>query len=315
MRGVTTRFAWLAVATLATACGGGQKAAETGELSGQIAIDGSSTVYPISEAMAEEFMAANAGSVRVTVGLSGTGGGFKRFCAGETDISNASRRIKDGEKEACSSAKVDFLEIAVAYDGLTVAVNPQNTFAQCLTVAELKKIWEPGSTVKRWSDVRAGFPDLELKLYGPGTSSGTFDYFTEAVVGKEDASRADYTASEDDNVLVQGVAGDAAALGYFGYAYYKENAGKLKGLGVDAGEGCVMATEETVKQGTYKPLSRPLYIYVSRAALQRPEVKAFVEFYLNSAAELVPQVGYIALDAPKYQEGLGQIGQSGTTAQ
>lgn len=315
MRGVTARFALLAVATLATACGGGQKAGESGELGGQIAIDGSSTVYPISEAMAEEFMASNQGAVRVTVGLSGTGGGFKRFCAGETAISNASRPIKDTEKQACSSAGIEYLEIPVAYDGLTVAVNPQNTFAQCLTVAELKKIWEPGSTVKRWSDVRAGFPNTELKLYGPGTSSGTFDYFTEAVVGKEDASRADYTASEDDNVLVQGVAGDAAALGYFGYAYYKENTGKLKGVGVDAGDGCTMATEETVKSGKYKPLSRPLYIYVSRVALQRPEVKAFVEFYLNNATELVPQVGYVALDAPQYQEGLGKLGQSGTTAQ
>ena len=300
---------------LLVACGGGQKAGEEGQLSGQITIDGSSTVYPISEAVAEEFMAAHEGSVRATVGLSGTGGGFKRFCAGETDISNASRPIKEQEKQACEAAGVDYIEIPVAYDGLTVAVNPRNNFVQCLTVAELKKIWEPGSRVRRWSEVRSGFPNTELKLYGPGTSSGTFDYFTEAVVGKEDASRADYTASEDDNVLVQGVGGDANALGYFGYAYYKENASKLKAVGIDGGNGCVLPTEQNIKNGLYKPLSRPLAIYVKRAALQRPEVKAFVEFYLENAAALVPEVGYVALDAAQYQEGRTKLGHSGTTAQ
>ncbi|MGQ0814164.1 MAG: PstS family phosphate ABC transporter substrate-binding protein [Gemmatimonadota bacterium] len=303
-------------ALLAGACGGGQQTAKgAGELSGQISIDGSSTVYPISEAVAEEFMAANEGSVRVTVGLSGTGGGFKRFCAGEIEISDASRPIKDSEKEVCAQSNIDFVELAVAYDGLTVAVNPSNSFAQCLTTAELKKIWEPASTVRRWSDVRSGFPNTEIKLYGPGTNSGTFDYFTEAIMGTEDASRADYTASEDDNVLVQGVEGDRNALGYFGYAYYKENATKLKAVGVDGGSGCVLPTEETVKNGTYEPLSRPLYIYVNRAALQRPEVRAFVEFYLKDASALVPQVGYVALGDANYQEALGKLGPAGTTAQ
>lgn len=301
-------------ALLATACGGGSdNAGEAGELSGQVSIDGSSTVYPISEAVAEEFMAANEGKVRVTVGLSGTGGGFKRFCAGETDISNASRPIKDSEKEQCAASNIEFLEFPVASDGLTVAVNPANTFVQCLTVAELKKIWEPGSTVKNWSDVRAGLPNREIKLYGPGTNSGTFDYFTEAINGKEDASRADYTASEDDNVLVQGVEGDAEALGYFGYAYYKENATKLKAVGIDNGAGCVLPSEETVRNTTYKPLSRPLMIYVSKPALARPEVRAFVKFYLENSATLVPQVGYVALEDSKYQEDLAKLGQSETT--
>jgi phosphate transport system substrate-binding protein len=309
------RFGLAAIIALA-ACGEGQKADTAGgDLTGQISIDGSSTVYPISEAVAEEFMAANQGGVRVTVGLSGTGGGFKRFCAGETDISDASRPIKDSEKELCAANSVQYIELPVASDGLTVAVNPSNTFAQCLTVAELKKIWEPGSTVRRWSDVRAGFPTTEIKLYGPGTNSGTYDYFTEAINGKEDASRADYTASEDDNVLVQGVEGDPAALGYFGYAYYKENATKLKAVGVDNGAGCVLPSEETVRNHSYKPLSRPLMIYVSKAALARPEVKAFVEFYLNNAAALVPQVGYVALEAAQYQEGHGKLGPSGTSAQ
>lgn len=322
MRRITSVFAF---AAMVAACGGGdtnENGAQGGSgdlanLSGQISIDGSSTVYPISEAVAEEFGTATGGKVRVTVGLSGTGGGFKRFCAGETDISNASRPIKDSEKQLCEGAGVQYEEIMVAYDGLTVAVNPANNFTQCLTVDELKKIWEPGSKVKNWSQVRAGFPNSELKLYGPGTSSGTFDYFTEAVMGKEDASRADYTASEDDNVLVQGVSGDANSLGYFGYAYYKENAGKLKAVQVDGGTGCIAPSEETIKNGTYKPLSRPLHIYVKRAALERPEVKAYVKFYLENAPQLVPQVGYVAVEEAKYQEGLSKLesGTAGHTAQ
>jgi phosphate transport system substrate-binding protein len=316
MRGAKAGWTWLTVSVLLVACGGDQKTDGDGtKVGGQISIDGSSTVYPISEAVAEEFMAANPGGTRVTVGTSGTGGGFKRFCAGETDISNASRPIKDSEKQICAQNNVTYQAITVGYDGLTVVVNPKNTFAQCLKLEELKKIWEPGSTVKNWSDVRPGFPNQPIKLYGPGTASGTFDYFTEAVVGKEDASRADYTASEDDNTLVQGVEGDEHALGYFGYAYYKENAAKLKEVGIDAGSGCVLPTEQTVKDGTYKPLSRPLFIYVKTAALQRPEVKAFVEFYLNNASKLVPAVGYVALDAAKYTESLGAIGQSVTTTQ
>jgi phosphate transport system substrate-binding protein len=293
------------------ACGGGDRDASGGEgLSGSISADGSSTVYPITEAIAEEFGREHEGAVRVTVGLSGTGGGFKRFCAGETDISNASRKIKESEQQLCTQNGVSFVELQVAYDGLSIIANPKNSFLQCLTVDELKKIWEPGSTIKNWSQVRAGFPNQEMKLYGPGTNSGTFDYFTEEVVGKQGASRADYTASEDDNVLVQGVEGDASSIGYFGFAYYKENAQRLKLISVDAGGGCITPSEETIKSGTYKPLSRPLFIYVSTKAIARPEVKAFVEYYLTHAAELVPQVGYVALEQAQYQQAMGQLGQS-----
>ncbi|HEY0305373.1 MAG TPA: PstS family phosphate ABC transporter substrate-binding protein [Longimicrobiales bacterium] len=294
------------------ACGGGSDSGSAGGLSGSISIDGSSTVYPITEAVAEEFGTEHQGAVRVTVGLSGTGGGFKRFCAGEIDISNASRPIKDSERELCAQNNITFVEIPIAYDGLSVVANPQNNFAQCLTVDELKKIWGPESKVQRWSEVRQGLPNSELKLYGPGTNSGTFDYFTEEVVGKQGASRADYTASEDDNVLVQGVEGDANALGYFGFAYYKENAQRLKLIAVDGGKGCVTPSEETIKNGTYTPLSRPLFIYVSQKAMARPEVKGFVEFYLTNGAELVPQVGYVALDAAQYQQSMGKLGQSAT---
>jgi phosphate transport system substrate-binding protein len=300
----------------ALGCGGGdQGGAADGKLSGSISADGSSTVYPITEAVAEEFGREHEGAVRVTVGLSGTGGGFKRFCAGETDISNASRPIKDSEQQTCAQNNVSYIAIPIAYDGLSVVVNPQNNFAQCLTVAELKKIWEPGSSVKRWSDVRQGFPNTEIKLYGPGTSSGTFDYFTEEIVGKTGASRPDYTASEDDNVLVQGVEGDASSIGYFGFAYYEENAQRLKLVGVDSGSGCVTPSTETIKTGTYKPLSRPLFIYVSNSAMQRPEVKAFVEYYVSNAGELVGQVGYVPLEAAQYQEQLSKLGQAATTAQ
>lgn len=295
------------------ACGGRDESGAAGALSGSISADGSSTVYPITEAIAEEFGIEHEGRVRVTVGLSGTGGGFKRFCAGETDISNASRQIKDSEKQLCAQNQVTFIELPVAYDGLSIIVNPRNSFAQCLTVAELKKIWQPGSTVRRWSDVRQGFPNSELKLYGPGTNSGTFDYFTEEIMGEAGASRADYTASEDDNVLVQGVEGDAASLGYFGFAYYQENAQRLKLVGVDAGNGCVQPSEATIKNGSYTPLSRPLFIYVNEQALARPEVKAFVNYYLTNAPELVGQVGYVALDQAQYQQGLSQLGQTTTT--
>jgi len=292
-------------------CGGGAE----GSLSGSIQVDGSSTVFPITEAVAEEFMTETGGRVRVSVGMSGTGGGFKRFCAGETDISNASRPIKESEVEQCRAAGVEPVELPVATDGLAVLVNPANDFVQCLTVDELKKIWQPGSTVKSWSEVRAGFPNRPLKLYGPGTNSGTFDYFTEAVMGKEDASRADYTASEDDNVLVQGVSGDPNALGYFGYAYVAENQGKLKTVAVDAGQGCVQPTPQTIESGQYKPLSRPIFIYVKKASLQRPEVREFIDFYLRSAPELVPQTGYIPLGQAGYQQSRQKFEQAanGTT--
>jgi phosphate transport system substrate-binding protein len=285
----------------------GSGASELANLSGTIEMDGSSTVYPISEAVAEEFSREAGGNVRATVAMSGTGGGFKRFCAGETAISNASRAIKDTELALCQQNGVEPVELQVAIDGLAVLVHPENATIECLTVAELKRIWEPGSKVARWSDVRAGLPNEPLKLYGPGTNSGTFDYFTEAVAGKAGASRGDYTASEDDNVLVQGVRGDRSALGYFGYAYYHENRGQLKAIGIDNGSGCVQPTPETVTSGQYAPLSRPLFIYVSRAALQRPEVAAFVRYYLQHAAELVPEVGYVPLEPAKYQEALNQL--------
>lgn len=293
-----------------SACGGADQQAGTNEgdaLAGEISIDGSSTVYPISEAVAEEFGIETGGGVRVTVGVSGTGGGFKRFCTGETVISNASRPIKDEEAALCTQNGVEYTELVVATDGLTVAVHPENTFVECLTVDELRAIWEPGSTINNWSQVRDGFPSQELRLYGPGTNSGTFDYFTEAIMGEEDASRADYTASEDDNVLVQGVEGDPNALGYFGYAYYIENEQRMKALGVDGGSGCVRPTPETVANGTYAPLSRPLMIYVNNAMLQQPHINEFVRFYLEASPELVPQVGYVALEPTRYQEELAKL--------
>ncbi|HSM36488.1 MAG TPA: PstS family phosphate ABC transporter substrate-binding protein [Longimicrobiales bacterium] len=294
------------------ACGGDAGArgdgAADGGVSGAVEIDGSSTVYPITEAVAEEYMLENGGAVRVTVGISGTGGGFKRFCAGETDINDASRAIKPEETEACASVGVEAHEFAVAFDGLSVVVNPDNDWASCLTVAELRSIWEPGSTISNWSQVRGGFPDVPLVLYGPGTDSGTFDYFTEAINGEEDASRSDYTASEDDNVLVQGVAGDRGGLGYFGYAYYEENTDRMKVVGVDNGSGCVTPSPETVNSGEYAPLSRPVFIYVSSTAMERPAVVDFVRYYMENAPALVREVGYIPLPADQYEDNLARIG-------
>ncbi len=314
-----TNRSWSLLITMAmVACGGGDAgntANGTGgaALSGSITADGSSTVFPISQAVAEEFTRAHSGAVQVTVGQSGTGGGFKRFCLSETDISNASRPIKDEEKQICAQNGVEFVEMQIAYDGLSVLAHPSNSFLTCVTVAELKKIWAPESQVKRWSQVRNGFPNEEITLYGPGTASGTFDYFTEVINGKAQASRSDFTASEDDNVLVQGVSGDQHALGYFGYAYYEQNKDKLKLVGVDGGSGCVTPSPQTIKDGTYKPLSRPLYIYISKKAMARPEVQGFVKFFNENAPTLIPQVGYVPLEAAKYQENLGQLGT--TTAQ
>jgi phosphate transport system substrate-binding protein len=311
-RKIGTNAAAAVAIALVVACGGGDSGGAAGGdgLSGNVQTDGSSTVFPITEAVAEEFSLLHEGRTTATVGMSGTGGGFKRFCAGEIDISNASRPITDSERELCAASGVEYTEIKVALDGLAVVVNPENTFVDCLTVDELKRVWEPGSTLQRWSQVRQGFPDEPLKLYGPGTNSGTFDYFTEAIVGEARASRADYTASEDDNVLVQGVEGDRFALGYFGYAYYIENESRLKALGVDGGAGCVLPTPETVTSGEYSPLSRPLFIYVKNAALAKPEVRAFVRFYIEHAAELVPQVGYIALAPAEYQAGMAALEQA-----
>ncbi|CAN5784236.1 PstS family phosphate ABC transporter substrate-binding protein [soil metagenome] len=299
-----------AFAVMLTACGGSDSGEQTLQ-GGSVQIDGSSTVYPISEAVAEEFGIAHGGAVRITIGLSGTGGGFKRFCTGETEISNASRHIADAERELCAQNGVEFLELPVAIDGLAVVAHPDNSFVQCLTVAELRSIWEPGSQINNWSQVREGFPNQPLKLYGPGTNSGTFDYFTEALMGEAGASRGDFTASEDDNVLVQGVQNDVNALGYFGYAYYIENEESLRALGVDNGDGCVTPDPEAVKSGRYAPLSRPLFIYVNRADLERPEVAQFVRFYLENAAALVPEVGYVPLEAAEYEASISQIGPAG----
>ncbi|MBI4296345.1 MAG: PstS family phosphate ABC transporter substrate-binding protein [Chloroflexi bacterium] len=299
-----TLVALLGLATLVTSCGGEATPAST--LSGTIEIDGSSTVYPITEAVAEEFGKLHP-QMRVNVGISGTGGGFKRFTVGETQISDASRPIKNSEKERAAKSNIQWLELPVAFDGLSVMVNPQNSWATSMTTAELKKLWEPGSTVKRWNQIRPEWPDRPINLYGPGTDSGTFDYFTEAIVGKEDASRPDYTASEDDNVLVQGIAGDPNALGYFGYAYYVENKDKLKLVAIDGGRGPVLPSEETIRKGTYTPLSRLIFIYINRAALARPEVKEFVRFYMTEGPALVAEVGYIPLPAQTYNENLAKI--------
>jgi phosphate transport system substrate-binding protein len=267
-----------------------------------IRIDGSSTVFPVTEAVAEEFQKQTRGTVRVTVGISGTGGGFKKFCRGETDVQDASRPILRPEMEACARAGVQYVELPVAFDALTVVVHPTNTWAEAMSVAELKKIWEPAAQgrITRWSQVRAGWPDAPLKLFGAGADSGTFDYFTEAVVGRAKASRGDYTASEDDNVLVQGVARDRYALGYFGFAYFEANRSRLKAVAIDGGRGPVAPSRETVENGRYVPLSRPIFIYVSQRAAQRREVQEFVRFYLQHARTLVEQVKYVPLPDRAY---------------
>ncbi|MBW3535435.1 MAG: PstS family phosphate ABC transporter substrate-binding protein [Gemmatimonadetes bacterium] len=288
---------------LLTACGG---EGGGGTLAGELKMDGSSTVFPVAEAVAEEFQIENPG-VRVTAALSGTGGGFKRFCAGEIDISNASRPITEGEREACRAAGVDFVELPVARDGLSVVANPENDFARCLTAEELQRIWEPGSDVDTWRDVRSEWPAQEIRLYGPGTDSGTFDYFTETIMGESGASRPDYQASEDDNILVQGVAGDPYALGYMGYHYVVENRDRLTLLEVDGGEGCVAPSDESIASGDYAPLSRPLFVYVSVGALERPEVRAFVEYMMANAPELVPATGYLALGEDEYARNMERV--------
>ena len=275
-------------------------------LSGKIRIDGSSTVFPITEAVAEEFQKLHR-KVRVTVGISGTGGGFKKFATGQTDINDASRPIKGKEKDKAAKNGIDYIDLPVAYDGLSVVVNPKNEFLDYLTVTELRKIWQPGSTVKNWNDVRPDWPNEPIKLYGPGADSGTFDYFTKKINGKSQASRSDYTASEDDNVLVMGVAGDTYSLGYFGYAYYKENQDKLKVVAIDGGDGPIKPSETTINDGTYKPLSRPIFIYVSNKAAKRPVIKEFVSFYLKNAAVLSKEVGYVPLPDTKYQQLLDQF--------
>jgi phosphate transport system substrate-binding protein len=269
------------------------------KLQGSVRVDGSSTVFPLTEAVAEEFRTVQP-KVRVSVGFSGTGGGFKKFHASETDINDASRPIKETELAQCREAGVEFIELPVAYDGIAVVVSRENAFVDHLTTAELKKLWEPGSTVQTWQDVRAAWPALPIKLYGPGTDSGTFDYVTEAINGKSQSCRSDFTASEDDNVLVQGVAGDKAALGFFGFSYYDENKERLKIVPIDGGSGSVVPNLETIKSGAYAPLSRPIFIYVTTVAAERPEVREFVKFYLDNAGVLAEEVGAVPLPDSVY---------------
>lgn len=281
-----------------------------------VKIDGSSTVYPITEGVAEDFQKAKKG-YKVTVGISGTGGGFKKFCRGETDISDASRPILKAEMEACKAAGIEYFELPIAFDALTVVVNPKNSFLKQITVDELKKIWEPAAQgkVTRWNQINPAWPDAAIKLFGPGADSGTFDYFTEAVNGKSKASRGDFTASEDDNVLVQGVASDIGAMGYFGYAYYAENTGKLKALPVVAKDGkAVLPSETTVLNASYQPLSRPIFIYVAAKSMAKPEVKEFVEFYMKNATKISKEVRYVPLPAKAYATNLEHLnaGKKGT---
>lgn len=298
--------------TVFAGCVGGEKtktAQEQVTLSGAVKVDGSSTVYPITEAVSEEFQKLYP-KVRVTVGISGTGGGFKKFCNGETDISDASRPIKQKEIDACAAKGIYFIEIPVAFDGLSVMVNPANDWiGEGMTVAELREIWKPDSKVTKWSDVRAEWPNEKIFLVGADADSGTFDYFTKAIVGKERSSRADYTASADDNVLVQAIAGEKYALGYFGYAYYVENPDKLKLVAIDDGKddngkGYITPTPETISEGTYQPLARPIFIYVNTHSANKPEIKEFVKYYLTTGKPLVTQVGYVRLPDKAYDLGL-----------
>jgi len=310
--------------TLAACGGGGQSPTEDGgttgagggsQISGSVAIDGSSTVFPITEAMAEEFQQKYP-DVRVTVGVSGTGGGFKKFCNGETDISDASRPIKEVEKEACAEAGIEYIELPVAFDAISVIKNPANDWAECLTTEELETMWRPDAQgqIDNWNEVRDSFPDQRLSLYGPGVDSGTFDYFTEAIMGEGGASRGDYTASEDDNVIVQGVMSDQGGLGYLGLAYYEENQDELGAITIDDGnpdngEGCIEPSTATVEEGTYQPLARPIFIYVRRsAAEEKPQVQEFVQFYMDEAnRNLVSEVGYVALSDSIYQKALSRF--------
>jgi len=272
------------------------------EAQAAIKIDGSSTVFPVAEAFAEEFQIQNRGKVRVTVGMSGTGGGFKKFCRGETDMSNASRPILTEEMEACRKAGIKYIEVPVAFDALTVVVNPANKWVKSLTVADLKKMWEPAAQgrISTWKQVRAEFPAEKLMLFGPGADSGTFDYFTEAVMGKSKSSRGDYTASEDDNTLVQGVENNKNAIGYFGFAYYAAHKDKMRAVPIDGGKGPVEPSLANVTNGTYNPLSRPLFIYVKESSMNRPEVRQFVQFMMTKGGALVSEVGYLPLPKSAY---------------
>ena len=285
---------------LATGCGGGGGDSQT------ILADGSSTVGPFTTRAAENFKQQNA-DVEVTVGISGTGGGFERFCRGEIDIADASRPIEADEKQACADEGIEYLELPVANDALTVVVNSENDWATCLTVDQLKSIWKPGSTVKNWSDVDSGFPDEPLRLYGPGTDSGTFDYFTAEIVGEEGESRSDYQASEDDNVIVEGVSGDKGALGYFGFSYFEQNENRIKALEIDAGDGCVAPSVKTAQDGSYKPLSRPLFVYAKKGSLSRPEVVEFLRYMLDNGAEIAEQAQFVPLTSGQLQDATSRL--------
>ncbi|MBK5212244.1 MAG: PstS family phosphate ABC transporter substrate-binding protein [Flavobacteriaceae bacterium] len=298
----------IVLAFIVMACGNKKDQKETvqndsGKLEGTIKVDGSSTVYPITEAVAEEFRNVQP-NIKVTIGVSGTGGGFQKFSRGETNISDASRPIKDKEIAACKENNINYIQLEVAYDGLAVLVNPENTWVDSFTVEELKKIWEPDAQGKimKWNQIRPEWPNEEIHLFGPGVASGTYDYFTEAIVGKSGSSRGDYTASEDDHILVQGIAGDKYGLGFFGLAYYVENKDKLTLIGVNNGAEVVKPTLETVSNGTYAPLSRPLFIYVNSTSVKQPEVVAFVHYYLENAGKLSKDVGYIPLPENLYKK-------------
>jgi phosphate transport system substrate-binding protein len=302
----------LAVAALATAaCGRTTDDADTGagDLSGRIVADGSSTVAPLITAAAERFEAEQ-GGVRVTVGVSGTGGGFERFCRGETDLSNASRAIEDDEAAACENKGVAYTELQVANDGIVNVVNPQNDWATCVTTAQLKTIWDRGSKVRNWNDVDPEFADARLTLAGPGTDSGTFDFFTDAINGEEGRSRSDYQATEDDNVVVEAVSGDRGGLGYFGLSYYEQNKDKLKALEVDGGDGCVAPSTDTVQSGDYKPLSRPLFVYVKTEALARPEAKAFLDFLLDNQEEISQDALFVPLTDAQVEKARSALDQA-----
>ena len=280
---------------------------DTAPLTGTVEVDGSSTVAPVSEAVAEEFK-KQFPKTNVLVGVSGSGGGFKRFVIGETDISNASRDIKPSEAEKAKANGIDFAELRIGMDGLSVMVSTKNTFVDCLTTAELKKIWEPGSLINNWNEIRPSFPDQKLRLYGPGTDSGTFEFFTDEINGQSGASRDDYTMSEDDNVVFQGIYGDQNSLGYFGYAYYAANKDKLKVIGIDSGEGCIVPSAETIDDASYKPLTRPLYIYVNKSSYTNKKVvKEFVDFYMQEAGALTAEVGYVPLKDEEYKANLDKV--------
>jgi phosphate transport system substrate-binding protein len=316
IRPLTFAAAAIAVAILAAGCGredtsSTAQAASGKQVSGRIEADGSSTVGPLTTAAAELFREQQP-DVNVTVGISGTGGGFERFCAGETDISDASRPIKEDEEvPICQKNGIDYTEFQVAIDALTVVVNPENDWIDCITTGQLKAIWEPKSKIENWSDVPGGdYPDEQLTLAGPGTDSGTFDYFTDEINGEEGASRSDYQASEDDNVTVQAVEGDKGGLGYFGFTYYEENQDKLKALAVDSGSGCVEPSAETAQDGTYTPLSRPLFVYVKNTSLQKPEVQAFLRFYLDNLDQIVEQARFISMPEDQVQEQQAKLEQA-----